>query len=400
MWQQAVKDKIEMAYKEIFCPKCGNSIRANDTKAYCFCTQCGNKITLNNAAKKENVGEMRENHPIPASPVTIQDLDNKLKEVEFYYGMSVEKHEASNLSQNPTYYLKGQDILVKLSATYADDYRVWWEFCKPVDFFDPANTSDFDNQCFINESHFDKALDCAPIEMKRELIQQHDRYVSEKHNAVERHIRRKREQEEKTRKEAEAKAEKEKREWELRERQRAQQELEARQREQERLAAQERKAAEEQKKAEEALLQEQRRKQEAIANSAPLWIALSSKDYCAIENTYFEISDDSISTFIGSFMSNANNLYLTVYRIDKKKNAIYTEQTLIVKINKEGYVTKYDNKPVVIQGADPRNNELRITGTCDYTFVTDHELLHDLNFVKELLRKSKKPLIPARKVLI
>ena len=99
-------------------------------------------------------------------------------------------------------------------------------------------------------------------------------------------------------------------------------------------------------------------------------------------------------------MSNANNLYLTVYRIDKKKNAIYTEQTLIVKINKEGYVTKYDNKPVVIQGADPRNNELRITGTCDYTFVTDHELLHDLNFVKELLRKSKKPLIPARKVLI
>lgn len=117
-----------MAMKNIFCPNCGHETTINDEKPFSFCTECGNKIVLQSETPKIHTEDLSQ--PAPQN----NEIDKKLEEAAFYYKLSLDKKEYENVEENPTYYLKAQDLLIDLSEEYPDDYRIWWELCKPIDF--------------------------------------------------------------------------------------------------------------------------------------------------------------------------------------------------------------------------------------------------------------------------
>ncbi len=143
--------------KNIFCPNCQTQIQVNDEKEFCFCLQCGNKIILKSeTAPISNV----END-------TNAFIEKKLEEVKFYYDLSKSKNEHLNFQKEPIYYLKAQDILVDLSESYPDEYKIWWELSKPIDFGNPLVGSEVAESYIINEDYFNKALDRAEIDQKK-----------------------------------------------------------------------------------------------------------------------------------------------------------------------------------------------------------------------------------------
>ncbi len=155
-----------MPFKKIFCPNCGRETQVNDEKAFCFCLNCGKKITLK-VESQTNSTEASMKEDKKSGSIEKSEINKKLEEVDFYYKLSQEKKESSDYNHQPTYYLKAQDILVDLSEQCPSDYRIWWELCKPIDFYDPLSATDLYDQYFINQDYFYKALDSADLSEKK-----------------------------------------------------------------------------------------------------------------------------------------------------------------------------------------------------------------------------------------
>ena len=170
-----------MRLKEIFCPFCGNRTKVDEDKAFCFCLECGSKIEniVKNSLNNKDTFEL-EQKKIDNNKY----LDGKLKEVDFYMDLSKEKKEYLQLNYEPTYYIKAQDILLELSEQFPNEYKIWWELCKPLDFDFPSLSGDEEGRLSINEVYFNKALDFAKLENKRDLIIAHDNYIEEKRKFV------------------------------------------------------------------------------------------------------------------------------------------------------------------------------------------------------------------------
>lgn len=370
-----------MALRKIFCPFCGQGTQVNDEKPFCFCLECGSKIELQpvkNAPKTETaqIVQTQENYSAL--------LDEKLKEVEFYYSLSVDKKEDINLQEEPFYFVKAQDLLVDLSQQYPDDYRVWWELCKPLDFHSPLSGADIQGRLNFHEGYFNKALDLASLDKKKELIDARDKYLSDKRSIALTL--------EQKRKESEAEAERARAEEELR--QRKEQEV----RQQEMQKQQQERALQEQKEQERQF----KLRQQGIQQSADLWKALANKDYSSIDAGFFQFAADGNQTIICVFRVVSNVLYLMSFRIDaNKNNALLRDQTITIKFDTNGVAYKYDNKPVRIKGMIPPNDMIHIVnnGMGGYS-VNDMTLNYDIEYVNNIMKNSKKPLISFNKTFL
>lgn len=412
-----------MAMRKIFCPSCGQETLVNDEKPFSFCTGCGNKIVLRDQPKAVEEAPSDEN--AQADSV----VDKKLEEAAFYYNLSYTKKEYENTKEDPIYYLKAQDLLIDLSEQYPDDYRIWWELCKPVDYMCASTGADIQNQYHINEDFFDKALDKADLPNKRKLIEEHDKYLSDKKNAAELANKRRidlqkaqemqRMEEERQRKEEEnrlraeeaerLRAEEEKRRKEEAERLKAAEEERRQWEEQRRKEETERLEAERNQQAQLRVEEEIRKEREDreresrqlnIERSAPLWQKLAQKDYSPINNKYFSLPPENGQTIVGVFRNVSNILYLNTFRIDGTKgNAVYREQSLAIRFNENGVGFKFDNLPITIKGFLPPDNILKLytssTGEC---MVNNLRLVSDDEYLKNLTARAKKPLFSFTKV--
>lgn len=412
-----------MAMRKIFCPSCGQETLVNDEKPFSFCTGCGNKIVLRDQPKAVEEAPSDEN--AQADSV----VDKKLEEAAFYYNLSYTKKEYENTKEDPIYYLKAQDLLIDLSEQYPDDYRIWWELCKPVDYMCASTGADIQNQYHINEDFFDKALDKADLPNKRKLIEEHDKYLSDKKNAAELANKRRidlqkaqemqRMEEERQRKEEEnrlraeeaerLRAEEEKRRKEETERLKAAEEERRQWEEQRRREEAERLEAERNQQAQLRVEEEIRKEREDreresrqlnIERSAPLWQKLAQKDYSPINNKYFSLPPENGQTIVGVFRNISNILYLNTFRIDGTKgNAVYREQSLAIRFNENGVGFKFDNLPITIKGFLPPDNILKLytssTGEC---MVNNLRLVSDDEYLKNLTARAKKPLFSFTKV--
>lgn len=361
-----------MPLRKIFCPECGQETQLNDEKPFCFCLQCGKKIVLH--SEKENPVARAD------SGNKTEEIEKKLQEVDFYYKLSLDKGEDANYDEEPTYYLKAQDILVDLSQLYPEDYRIWWELCKPIDFNNASSATDIYERYCINEDYFGKALDKADLNEKKRLIKEHDRYISEKKMIKEKAEERRRE-EEKCREEEKHREEEKRRAEEL-ERQKIEQQHQE--------EIQRKKIAEQQEQ-----LRIQKEKMKQIAElSAPLWQALMNKDYQAIDNSFFNISTENNQIVIGIFKNVSNVMYLMAFHMDgNKSNNVYRDQTIAIKFDNNGHGLKFDDKPVRIKGMMPQQSDLFISdnGMGGLT-VNDLELHQNTEYVTSIIKNAKKPL--------
>lgn len=229
-----------MDLKEVYCPECGAKVKVDTKKEVNFCAQCGNKIVMKPTKRKVEKTEVKTEKKVEENNnQTVQkvDIEEKLQEIQFYYETSRKKKEGVDRERNPFYYLKAQDALLELSDKYPEDYRIWWELSKPIDFMCEEECGDFEGRYEFNSQYFENAIDKAGIEDKKKLIQQMDQYNQKKARI-------------KQRKEAEEqKKEEERRRIEEKRREEERKKEEARQ--------------EEERKKEEARKEEERKKEEA-----------------------------------------------------------------------------------------------------------------------------------------
>lgn len=218
-----------MKLQEIFCPACGEKIKIDTQKPRNFCQKCGFQIetdnTDNNEAQTETASSEERTVEKSEEKEPVIDTEKKLDEVDFYYQLSRQKKEATYDEKNPKYYLKAQDLLLELAEQKPDDYRIWWELSKPLDYqCEETEISRLDRYGF-HEEYFSKALDFADVPVKKELIRQRELYEKKK-NEIRTHFLEEREQkklkEDEARRSAQEKAEKE-RIANIRERQRQEQ---------------------------------------------------------------------------------------------------------------------------------------------------------------------------------
>lgn len=343
-----------MALVKKYCPACGNETQINDEKPFSFCLQCGEKIVLQREVN-DTITEISEDEK------TI--IENKLQEVAFYYGTSYKKEEYKNQNEEPVYYLKAQDMLLDLSKKYPNDYRIWWELCKPIDFCNPLSGADIHNQYSINEDYFSKALDYAGLEQKRELIDLHDNYIVQKRKA-----------------------------W-----------SEIQEKEAERLEKEAERKLMEQKLEQKQLKEEEAKreidKQKGLERMRELLKSLSNGDYTMINNSHFELPSIDGNTMIGVFKAIGKCVYLNAYRIDEKKgNMIYLEQSLAIKFDVQGRGMRFDNTVVKIKGLVPPDNILMVSYMNDKILINGKELYSDSDYVKSIMSSAKKPIISLSKI--
>ncbi len=399
-----------MSLNKIFCTNCGTEIVCDTDKDFCFCTECGNKIILNTASVADappNNNPVEQN--IPSENHNSSEIDKKLDEVSFYYKLSVEKKEYENFYSEPFYYIKAQDILVDLSEIYPDDYRIWWELCKPIDWLCPLESNDLENKYEINEGYFNRALDKAELPKKRELIEEHDKYIKNKERVKEIAKEKQLEEEKQRAKELE---EQKKREKQLEEEKRRAKELEEQKMREKQLEEEKRreKELEEQKIREKQLEEEIKEKEKRfklereanLALSAPLWGDLTQKKYAAIDNTYFTLQNENNQTLIGVFKLISNILYLSAFRIDaNKSNTVYREQSMAIQFNEKGQATKFDRTPIRIKGLLPPENILQIINNSDgELFVGNMMLTSDAEYISGIMKSAKKPLLAFAQIFI
>lgn len=391
-----------MAQKKMFCPMCGQETTVDDSREFFFCPECGNKVSLTTPPCEVHIGKETVNNDI---------LNERLKEVAFYYQLSFEKEEYLKTTGNPTYYLKAQDLLVDLSEQYPTDYRIWWELCKPLDFSCPSSGSDIHNQLQINEDYFNRALDRADLSKKRELIEMHDKYIQTKESAKALAETRRREaeqaeklalerklQEEREKREAEERKKKEAEEAELREAEKKRQ-AELQRQEEERIKQEQYEAELKRQEAEKqaALLAE---REASLKMSGGLWQRLKNKDYTEIDNAYFSFATGNNQTIIASFKNASSILYLNIFRIDGNKGGTpYNEQSMAVQIDENGYVIKFDKSPVKVKGFMPPDNVLRVSlNTMGGILINTMPLRIDSDYIKKLAFNAKKPLMSFSKI--
>ncbi len=420
-----------MALRMVFCPECGQQIQVDDSKAFCFCPQCGRKIPVSMELPQQSIapqpGTVSQPEALGQALAFSPEIDRKLEEAAFYYQLSQEKEEAFH-QEEPKYYLKAQDLLVDLSEQYPEDYRIWWELCKPVDFWQSSQGTDAWNQYSINEYYFGKALDYAGLPEKRKLITEHDRYVERKKAAWEAEQQRQREAEarclEQERILAEKKAEEQRileeqraKEQRILEEQRAKEQriLEERQAKERRIQEQkrieeerirkqeaERKEKERKKQEEERLRKDQEAQRIGAAANAVLWKALYEKNYVQIDNMFFVMDGENGQSITVVLKKVSNVMYLLAFRSDPHKgNAVYKEQTLSIQFNEQGQGVRFDNTLVRVKGIAPPNDVFGIyhdgRGSL---WASGMKLQSDLEYVSGLVKRAKKPLLSFSKIFV
>lgn len=342
-----------MSLQKITCSTCGQEIQIASNKEFCFCLQCGTKILLKIDANKKihqnvvNVTEEKDN--------SNADVEKKLEEVAFYYKLSLDKKEYEKFDSEPVYYLKAQDILVDLTQLYPDEYRIWWELCKPIDFENPLSDAAVCDRYSINEDCFNKALDKAELSEKMHLIEMHDKYIEYK-NTV--------------KMEAERKNEEAKQRTKLEQQENAK-----------KLAAE---------------------KEAGIERSRGLWDELGAKNYTLIDNTYFAFPQENNQSVIGVFKVVSNMLYLMAFRIDgNKSNTVYREQSISIKFDGTGHGMKYDNSLVRVKNIMPPNNVLWISSNVEGRLsVNGMPLKLDEEYITNIMKCAKKPLVSFAKTFL
>lgn len=76
----------------------------------------------------------------------------------------------------PMYYLKAQHLLVDLTQEYNEVYRIWWELSIPLEFIAVQSGSNVFTDHKFHEGHFNKAIDRAPLEQKKQMITKYEHY--------------------------------------------------------------------------------------------------------------------------------------------------------------------------------------------------------------------------------
>lgn len=374
-----------MVQNKIFCDVCGYEISITKDKSFFFCPECGNKIIVKKKEEKVTT-------EISANYEKIDAVTEKLKEVEFYYNLSFDKKEYEDTTRNPTYYLKAQDLLVDLSTQFPDDYRVWWELCKPIDYLCSLSSPDVQNRYSINEDFFDKALDRAELSKKRELIDKHDEYTQNKEKirlVAEKQFL----EEERKRKEAET-AEKI-----ALEKKRQEEKNKRREAEKAEKLALEKKRQEEEKIRKQQELEEQNKREAIPRMSEDLWKRLKNKDFSDIDNKYFSFSLENNQSIVAVFKNMSNIMYLNTFRIDgNKANTVYKDQSIAIQFDENGRGFKFDKTPVKIKGFMPPDNTLRIYIESESLYVNGFPVKLDDEYTKNLAATSKKSLLSFSKI--
>lgn len=141
-----------------------------------FCPECGTKNDLNEV----NEDIVLKNHE---GEEGIGNIDKTIEEVVFYYEQSRQKREAEENSDQ-FYYNRAQQLLAQRIKQKIPDYRVWWEACKPIDFWEEKFSEEMIEKYKVNDTYFTKALDFADLEIKKKLVSERDTYQQRKKNAM------------------------------------------------------------------------------------------------------------------------------------------------------------------------------------------------------------------------
>lgn len=201
------------------CKKCGFEFTEG-----LFCPECGTK----NDFEEEVTDVILENKEDMEDEEKIEDIDKAMDEVIFYYEQSKKKKEAQQ-NADWLYYDRAQELLMRMINQKIPDYRVWWEACKPIDFWEETFSEQMIEKYKVNDTYFAKALNYADLETKEKIIAERDSYQERKSASAdkinkakaEKAAAKKREEEqkkaEKIQKEKEAREQKEKEEREQKE---------------------------------------------------------------------------------------------------------------------------------------------------------------------------------------
>lgn len=146
------------------CSKCGFEFTEG-----IFCPECGTK---------NDFLEVTEEIVVDDGEEEIIDIEKALEDVLFYYEQSRQKQEV--LQDNHLYYNRAQQLLQKMIKQNKSDYRVWWEACKPIDFWEDTFSEEMIEKYKVNDTYFTKALDYADIEAKKKMIEERDSYQERK----------------------------------------------------------------------------------------------------------------------------------------------------------------------------------------------------------------------------
>lgn len=400
--------------ENVICPNCGFQFPLDKSRDFCFCLKCGTKIEV---PKYEEIQqEVQEEKPTEQPEVKNEapknepksKVDSTLEEVEFYYDTSFNKKEYADTENQPTYYLKAQDLLIDLSTEFETDWRIWWEVSKPIDY----KCTEFTEECrpyTINDMYFQRAVDYAPIEQKKELIKLADEYKErkekffkmfdeqdEKRKAEEKERLEKEKAEEQQRLEKE-KAEKEKAEKERLEKEKAEKEKAEKKRlekeKAEKAEAEKKRAKEEKEKNEQEKLKAEETKQIEMMNS-PLYAELASKNYEKVDGGYFVTNNANGEKIIVALRVVSKMMYLIGFREASNNNALYCDQSMTVKFNEQGDIVDFGNRPIMFL---PSNSKLNVsyihTGELN---VNDYKLDVNVDYVDQLMKNSKKAFIKSK----
>lgn len=390
--------------ENVTCPNCGFQFPLDKTRSFCFCLKCGTKIEVPEQEEKQpEVQEEKQTEVKNETPKSEpkSKIESALEEAEFYYDTSFNKKEYADTENQPTYYLKAQDLLIDLSTEFESDWRIWWEVSKPIDY----RCTEFTDECrpyTINDMYFQRAVDYAPIEKKKEIIKLSDEYKERKEKYFkmleEQEERRKSEEQKKKEKEeaeekerlAKEKAEKEETEKKRAEEERKRKEQEEQQKREEEIK---RKEQEEQQKREEEQQKEEGMKKIAAMNPQ-LYSELANKNYEKIDGGYFFANNADGEKVIVALRVISKMMYLIGFREASNNNALYCEQSITVKFNEQGDIVDFGNRPVMFL---PDNSKLNIsyiyTGDLN---VNNYKLDINVEYVDQLMKKSKKAFIKSK----
>lgn len=370
--------------ENVICPNCGFQFPLDKSRDFCFCLKCGTKIEV---PKYEEIQpEVQKVKPTEQPEVKNKTPKNEpkskvnsvLEEVEFYYDTSFNKKEYADTENQPTYYLKAQDLLIDLSTEFETDWRIWWEVSKPIDY----KCTEFTEECrpyTVNDMYFQRAVDYAPIEQKKELIKLGDEYKERK----EKFFKKFDEQAEKRKAEEKERLEKEKAEKERLEKEKVEK------------AEAEKKKAEEKKQKKE---QEEKQKEEGIKQIAvlnpQLYVELAGKNYDKVDGGYFTTNNANGEKIIVALRVVSKIMYLIGFREAASNNALYCDQSMTVKFNTQGDIVDFGNRPIMFL---PDNGKLNISYvyTGDLS-INDYKLDINADYVDQLMKNSKKAFIKSK----
>lgn len=357
-----------MGLKERYCPNCGEKIKINEEKEFNFCSHCGFKIIAEH--KQQSANDTQEQ----------RDIEALLEEVEFYFQMSCQRKEAITKEKNPVYYLKAQDLLRESLNNCTNDYRIWWELSKPIDYEYLEEAKDYENNYVFNEEYFNKALDYAGIETKKQLIIEKEGYESKKEDMLKKfqtEFKALQEEEEKKRLEEAQRRLEEQRKIELEEQEANRIKEECR-------------IAEEQKEKE---------KMERIRNANQnLWGELSKGNYESIDDAFFVLNANLTEMYVCLFKVIANILYLVIFEENKHTKTAIQLQTIMIKITDQGIITHYNNKPIK-QRIPVQQGVIGVSiDTNGCSMVGGNKLSWDSSYTARLMAKSKKPMLNVNKI--